>query len=301
MIAERTLSYKILDVVLYIGLALLAFVSIAPFIHVISISLSSSAAIKVGAVGLWPVHFHTQNYRFIVREPQFVGSFGVSIVRVLAGVSLTLLMTVMTAYPLSRDTVPMYGRMAFKVVMLFSGMFGGGMIPTYLAYRSLGLVDNFLVLILPGALGVYFVILVTNFFRGIPSELWEAAVLDGANHLEVLFQVYLPLSRPVLATIALFSAVGHWNSWFDGVLYINEIDRWPLQSYLYARVTSKMITRSGTAGGGQAERMGVIFNELTPEGLSTAMILVATIPIMLVYPFLQRYFVTGLTLGAVKG
>jgi putative aldouronate transport system permease protein len=105
----------------------------------------------------------------------------------------------------------------------------------------------------------------------------------------------------VLATIALFSAVGHWNSWFDGVLYINEIKRWPLQSYLYARVTSKMITKSGVAAGGQAERMGVIFNELTPEGLSTAMILVATIPIMLIYPFLQRYFVTGLTLGAVKG
>ena len=301
MIAERTLSYRIFDVTLYAFLALLAFVCIAPFIHVISISLSGMAAIKVGAVGLLPVDFHWQNYGFIIREPQFVGSFGVSVVRVLSGVSLSLLITVLTAYPLARDTVPMYGRTAFKMLMLFSGMFGGGMIPTYLAYKNLGLVDNFLVLIMPGALGVYYVILVMNFFRGIPSELWEAAVLDGANHLDVLLKVYLPLSRPVLATITLFSAVGHWNSWFDGVLYINEIKRWPLQSYLYARVTSKMITKSGVAAGGQAERMGVIFNELTPEGLSTAMILVATIPIMLIYPFLQRYFVTGLTLGAVKG
>jgi len=301
MISEQNRAYRAFDVALYVGLALLAFVCIAPFIHVIAISLSSSAAIKVGAVGLLPVNFHIQNYRFIVNEPQFVRSFFNSILRVLAGVSLTLVLTLVTAYPLSRDTVPMYGRTPFKMIMLFSGMFGGGMIPTYLAFKSLGLIDKFAVLVLPGALGVYFVILVMNFFRGIPSELWEAAVLDGANHLDVLLKVYLPLSRPVLATIALFSAVGHWNSWFDGVLYINEIDRWPLQSYLYARVTSKMITKSGVAAGGQAERMGVIFNELTPEGLSTAMILVATIPIMLIYPFLQRYFVTGLTLGAVKG
>ena len=301
MIAERTLVYRVFDVALYLGLVILAFVSIAPFIHIIAISLSSSAAIKVGAVELWPVNFHIQNYRFILNEPQFMRSFFNSILRVLAGVSLTLVFTLITAYPLSRDSIHMYGRTPFKMIMLFSGMFGGGMIPTYLAYKSLGLLDKFAILVLPGALGVYYVILVMNFFRGIPSELWEAAVLDGANHLDVLLKVYLPLSRPVLATITLFSAVGHWNSWFDGVLYINEIKRWPLQSYLYARVTSKMITKAGVGYGGSAERMGKIFNELTPEGLSTAMILVATIPIMLVYPFLQRYFVTGLTLGAVKG
>ncbi len=301
MIAENSLGDRLFTIFLYLMMALLAFLCVAPFIHVISLSLSSNAAIKMGAVGLWPVDFHTQNYQFVLKEPQFMRSFGVSVVRVVFGVSAMLIMTIMTAYPLSRDSVPMFGRTPFKMIMLFSGMFGGGLIPTYMAMRSLHLTNNFLVLILPGALAVFSVILVMNFFRGIPVELTEAAELDGASHWDILFRIFLPVSLPVLATISLFSAVGHWNSWFDGVIYMDEIRMWPLQSYLYARVTSQMIQKSGTAAGGTAERMGQSFNELTPEGLSTAMILVATIPILLVYPFLQRYFVKGLTLGSVKG
>jgi len=301
VIAENSLGDRLFTIFLYLMMALLAFLCVAPFIHVISLSLSSNAAIKMGAVGLWPVDFHTQNYQFVLKEPQFMRSFGVSVVRVVFGVSAMLIMTIMTAYPLSRDSVPMFGRTPFKMIMLFSGMFGGGLIPTYMAMRSLHLTNNFLVLILPGALAVFSVILVMNFFRGIPVELTEAAELDGASHWDILFRIFLPVSLPVLATISLFSAVGHWNSWFDGVIYMDEIRMWPLQSYLYARVTSQMIQKSGTAAGGTAERMGQSFNELTPEGLSTAMILVATIPILLVYPFLQRYFVKGLTLGSVKG
>ena len=289
MVAERNLRHRILNLALYAGLAFVAFVCIIPFLHVIAISLSSNAAIKVGVVGLWPVRAHLSNYRIILRAPLFTQVFLNSVLRVLSGVSLTLVVTLLTAYPLSLDKVPMIGRTAFKMVMLFGSMFAGGMIPTYLAYRSLGLLDRFAVLVLPGALGVYYVILVMNYFRGIPSELCEAAVLDGANHLGVLFRVYLPLSRPVLATVALFGAVDQWNSWFDGVLYLNDIRRWPLQSYLYARVTSGMLQKAGSGGA------------LTAEGLATAMILVASLPIIVVYPFLQRFFVTGLTLGAVKG
>ena len=241
MVAARNFRYRLFYVTLYVGLGLIAFVCVTPFLHVIALSLSSNAAIKVGAVGLWPVRAHLHNYRVILRAPYLTGALVNSVLRVLLGVSLTLVVTLLTAYPLSRDAVPMYGRTSFKMIMLFGSMFSGGMIPTYLAYRSLGLLDKFAVLILPGALGVYFVILAMNYMRGIPSELWEAALLDGAGHLDVLYRIYLPLSRPVLATIALFSAVEHWNSWFDGVLYLSDIERWPLQRNTMARRARKPV------------------------------------------------------------
>ncbi|MBV7331780.1 ABC transporter permease subunit [Chloroflexi bacterium TSY] len=142
---------------------------------------------------------------------------------------------------------------------------------------------------------MFYAILIINFFRGIPQELYDAAVLDGANHMQVLFRVFLPISKPVIATVALFSAVEHWNSWFDGVIFLNESSKWPLQSYLYNRVISRTLQWQ-TSGG--AERAGQSFLEATPEGLATTMVLIAAIlPILLVYPLLQRYFVRGLTLG----
>jgi putative aldouronate transport system permease protein len=137
-----------------------------------------------------------------------------------------------------------------------------------------------------------------HLFRGIPDELWEAAMLDGANHFQVLFRVFVPISTPVLATVTLFSAVGHWNSRFDALVYLKKAETWPLQTCMYGLVTSRNLVRSHWSG--RAERAGEIFQQATPEGLATAMLLVAAIPIMMVYPFLQRYFVHGLTLGAVK-
>jgi putative aldouronate transport system permease protein len=157
--------------------------------------------------------------------------------------------------------------------------------------------NKFWVLVIPPALNIFYVILIINFFRGIPHELWEAALLDGANHLQVLFRVFIPISKPVLATVTLFSAVQHWNSWFDGVIFLKEASQWPLQSYLYSMVTTRMLQWQTAVS---AERAGQAFLEATPEGLATAMILIATIPILLVYPLLQRYFVTGLTLGSIK-
>ena len=183
--------------------------------------------------------------------------------------------------------------------MLLGMLFSGGLIPTFLAYKNLGLINRFAVLVIPGALNVFFTILLANFFRGLPHELWESAVLDGASQLDVLLRIYLPLSLPSLATVALFSAVGHWNSWFDGIAFMQRVDQWPLQSYLYVKVTAKKLVgemRTGTVSSRIEEYLNA-----SPEGLITAMIVIASLPIMMVYPFLQRYFVTGLTLGAVKG
>ncbi len=297
MVGKASFSDRIVDAILYAILLVLALMCVAPFIHVAALSLSSQGAVAARQVGLWPVGMHLQNYDFIIADKLFINSFGISVLRVIAGVSLGLLVTVITAYPLSRDNLYMPGRTIFKLLLLFGMMFSGGLIPYFLALRDLGLLNTFWVLIIPLALNIFHVILVINFFRGIPQELWEAAVLDGANHLQVLFQVFLPISKPVLATVTLFSAVMHWNSWFDGVIFLKEASQWPLQSYLYSKVTTRMLQWQTATS---AERAGQVFQEATPEGLATAMILIATIPILLVYPLLQRYFVTGLTLGSIK-
>lgn len=297
MAGKASLSDRIVDAVLYTILLLLALACVTPFIHVAALSLSSQGAISARQVLLWPVGMHLQNYEFIMADRLFINSFGVSVLRVIVGVSLGLLVTAITAYPLSRDHLHMPGRTVFKLLLIFGMMFSGGLIPYFLALRDLGLLNTFWVLIIPLALNIFHVILVINFFRGIPQELWEAAVLDGANHLQVLFQVFLPISMPVLATVTLFSAVMHWNSWFDGVIFLKEAAQWPLQSYLYSKVTTRTLQWQTATS---VEIAGYVFQEATPEGLATAMILIATIPILLVYPLLQRYFVTGLTLGSVK-
>lgn len=297
MAGKASLSDRIVDAILYTLLLFLALACLMPFIHVAALSLSSQGAISARQVLFWPIGMHLQNYEFIMADRLFINSFGVSVLRVIVGVSLGLLVTAITAYPLSRDHLHMPGRTVFKLLLLFGMMFSGGLIPYFLALRDLGLLNTFWVLIIPLALNIFHVILVINFFRGIPQELWEAAVLDGANHLQVLFRVFLPISMPVLATVTLFSAVLHWNSWFDGIIFLKEAVQWPLQSYLYSKVTTRTLQWQTATS---AEIAGQVFQEATPEGLATAMILIATIPILIVYPLLQRYFVTGLTLGSVK-
>lgn len=297
MIEERGAFDILFKVALYSFLTLLVVICVAPFLHVIAVSLSGFAAVSEKRVSFWPIGFHLENYRYIMGDQVFLRSFGISVLRVVVGVTLSLLIMVITAYPLSRDSVYMPGRTLFKMIMLFAMLFDGGLIPTFLAYMSLGLIDSFWVLIMPGALNIFLTIIIINYFRGISRELWEAAMLDGANHFDVLFRIFLPISQPVLATVALFSAVGHWNSWFDGLIFLKTQAKWPLQSYLYSLVTTRDLQWRTGAG---AARAGELFSQATPEGLATTMILVAAIPILLVYPFLQRYFIHGLTLGSIK-
>lgn len=297
MIEERSILDRFVDAVIWLALGLAALSCVLPIVHVIAISLSARAPVTANLVGLWPIGFHLENYAFLINDKAFVRSFIVSVVRVVSGVALNLLVVVISAYPLSRDRLYMPGRTLLKFGLLFGMLFDGGLIPYYLALKNLGLLGKFAVLIIPGALNIFLAILVINFFRGIPSELWEAAVLDGANHLDVLFRIFLPISTPSLATVALFSALGHWNSWFDGYVFLSGTEQWPLQTYLYDRITKRMLQWSTESGASKGSRY---FLDATPEGLAAAMILIAAIPIMLVYPFLQRYFVTGLTLGSVK-
>lgn len=294
MVQHRSKQDWVIDAILCVILAGLALVCLVPFLHVLAQSLSSKEAVSSDSVGLWPIGFNLDNYVFMLGDPQVVRSFGISVARVIVGVAVTMVLVVLTAYPLSRDHVSMPFRSAYKVVMLIGLMFSGGLIPLFLAFRTLHLLNTFWVLIFPVALNIFFVIVAMNFFRGIPRELEEAATMDGASHIKILFQIYVPLSKPVLATIALFAAVTHWNSWFDGAVFIQQSSGWPLQSYLY----QLLATNQGmTLNPGQAAQQ---LQNATTGGVAAALILIASVPILVVYPFLQRYFTAGLTLGSVK-
>ena len=295
MVEGHSLRGRIVDTVLYLVLILMAISCIAPLIHVMARSLSSYAAIRESSVVLWPVGLNFDNYEFLMTTDRlFMRTFVTSLARVLTGVALTLAVTLLTGYVLSRgDSRHIPGLGVFKFVMLFSMLFSGGLIPVFLAYNSLGLIDNFAVLVLPRALNVFYAIIMANFFRGLPAELIEAAILDGANDFDLLFRIFVPVSLPALATITVFSAVEHWNSWFDGIIFMKLNTNWPLQSYLYSRVTQQLLQNRDTIDPSK-------LRDMTPEGLTAAMIVMAALPIMLVYPFAQKYFVKGLTLGSVK-
>lgn len=301
MIKEKSFVDSFVDVAIYVVVGFLALICLLPFFNVIAKSLSSFDAINTNVVRLIPVGFNLDNFGLLLRDKMFINSFVMSVLRVVVAVPLTLLLCSITAYPLSRDNLPMRGRKLFKMVLLFGMMFSGGLVPTFISYRWLGLLNKFSVLILPGAFNIFYTIVLINFFRGIPHEMAESAVLDGAGHFDILFRIFLPISLPSLATVAVFSAVGHWNSWFDGVMFLSTPDLWPLQSFLFQRVMQAPTNNLRSQLTSDVAREALSFANATGEGMRSAMLVVASIPIMLVYPLLQRYFVKGLTLGAVKG
>jgi putative aldouronate transport system permease protein len=275
-------------------LALLAILCLFPIVHTLALSLSSATAAASGRVTIWPVEFTLQSYRFVLDNPAFIRSFGVSLLRVLVGTPVNMILTILVAYPLSRSNNEFRMRGFFVWFFLITVLFSGGLIPWYMVIRQTGLIDSFWALIIPGALPVFNVILLTNSFRSIPKELEEAAAMDGAGHWTVLFRVLLPLSLPILATLTLFVAVFHWNSWFDGLILMNSPDKYPLQSYLQTVVVNpdpRMLTERDLA------LLQIISNRTT----RAAQIFIAMIPILAIYPSLQRYFTTGIKLGSVKG
>ena len=275
-------------------LALLALLCLFPILHILALSFSSASAAASGRVSIWPVEFSLQSYQFVLENPAFGKSFLVSLLRVLVGTPVNMILTILVAYPLSRSRQEFRARDFFAWFFIITVLFSGGLIPWYMVIQQTGLIDSFWALILPGALPVFNVILLANSFRSIPKELEEAAAMDGAGHWRVLFNILLPLSLPVLATVTLFVAVSHWNAWFDGLILMNSPDKYPLQSYLQTVVINpdpRMLTERDLA------LLKIISNRTT----RAAEIFIAMVPILMVYPLLQRYFTTGIKLGSVKG
>jgi len=280
----------------YAIVAIITMSCIIPLLNLLAMSFSSSQAIIENRVSLFPVDFTTKAYQYVLKNKEFWISVVISMERVLLGVPINVVMTVLVAYPLSKSERVFPARKFYVAFMLTVMLFNGGLMPTYFIVAKTGLIDTIWSLILPGAVPIFSCIVLMNFFRGIPEELEESARLDGANQFQIMIRIFLPLSKPSIATVTLFSLVGHWNSWFDGLIYSNHTQNYPLQSYLQTLVVS-------TTEALRTSDLKTIMEltQVNNTNMKSAQIFISIVPLMIVYPFLQKYFTTGLTLGSVKG
>ncbi|MBU5355832.1 carbohydrate ABC transporter permease [Paenibacillus silvae] len=274
-------------------LGLLGILTVLPFLYIIGNSFATEAEITERSFFLIPKVFSFSAYEYIFSSSTIFRSIGVSVFITVAGTLVNLFFTLTMAYPLSRSDF--WGRNVLMNMVIFSMLFGGGMIPTYLVIRGLGLLDSYWALMLPGAISAFNLIVVKNFFQQMPPGLEEAARIDGCSDLGVLWRIVLPLSKPVIATFALFYAVGHWNNFFSALLYISDSDKWPLQVML------RQIVLLSQASVGDMANMDPNFVQPPEQSIKMAVIVVGTIPILLVYPFLQKHFAKGVMLGSIKG
>lgn len=296
MIQNRSIKARIRTLLIYIIVISLALLCLLPLWNIVAISFSSSAAVSANRVGLIPVQFTTAAYQKIMDDVQFWRSFGISVIRVIIALGLNILLIVLMAYPLSKTRREFRGRNIYIGLLIFAMLFNGGMIPTYLVVKKLGLLNSIWSLILPGAVPIFSVILVMNFFMGIPKSLEEAAIIDGAKPLQVLFRVYIPCAVPSIATVALFSIVGSWNDFYSGLIYITKIKNYPLMTYIQSlSVSIEELLRAGNSATALSNVM-----EVSNQNLNAAKIVVAVIPLLMIYPILQRYLITGIVMGSVK-
>ncbi|QUA53980.1 carbohydrate ABC transporter permease [Aristaeella lactis] len=293
-VKSKKKEHKTGQIILNILILVFVLVCTLPFINVIAISLSSKSAILRGDVSFWPVEFSTRAYEVIINDPSMFHSLGYTVKITVIYTLLAMVMTILYAFPMTMKRLK--GRKFFMFFIVFTMYFSGGTIPIYLNVKELGMINTQWSLIFPGLISTFNIIILKNFFEGLPYELNEAAYIDGANDFQILLKIYLPLSFSSIATLSLFYAVGKWNSFSDALYYINSRDLQPLQLKLYNLIK-----------GGQAVEVSVqegSSNDLASSisaSIESATIIFATVPILVVYPFVQRYFVAGVTLGAVKG
>lgn len=283
----------VFDIFNYIFLAAFTVTAILPFIYIIAGSFADSLEFKTRPFFLIPQRVNLDAYRFIFSSNTLMRSILVTIYVTLLGTLINLLFTLSMAYPLSKKDLP--GRNLILNMVIFSMLFGGGMIPTYLIIKSLYMIDTFWALTVPGAISAGNLIVIKTFFQDMPVEIEEAALIDGSSYMQVLTKIVLPLSMPVIATFSLFYAVGHWNNFFSALIYINDAEKWPLQVILRQII----LLSQGTLG--DTSQLDPTFVQPPEEGMKMAVIVVATIPILMVYPFLQKHFTKGVMIGAIKG
>ena len=285
------------DVINTIFLTLVCVTCVLPFVNLLAVSFSGTAAVQAGRVAFWPIDFTTASYDYALKGGKFLTALWVSVKRVLLGVSINVVLMVITAYPLSKSKKELPGRNIFMTYFVITMLIAGGMITTYLVVSRLGLKDSLWALVLPGALPVYNMIILMNFMRSLPDEIEEAARIDGASPVKILIRVLLPLLTPALATVGLFCVVTHWNDWFSGSIYMNNPALYPLQTYLQTLLQNfEQLLRENN--GRDIQRLIAMMNARTGRA---AQLFLGAIPVMLIYPFLQKYFTTGLVMGSVKG
>ena len=283
---------KLMDTVVWLIVILMTLCCLLPLLNTLAISFSNNSAVNANQVGILPVGFTLSSYKKLLEDNQFWRSAWISVLRVVLGTGLNMLMMILLAYPLSRSKNRFASRDIYMKLIIFAMLFNGGLIPGYIIVSKLHLLNTIWALVLPGAVPVFNVILLMNFMKGLPEALEEAAVIDGASEWTILTRVVLPISKPGLATVALFCIVNHWNDYFQGLIYMRTPSKYPLQTYIQ-QLTIDVSQITDT-------QQLIYFMTISTRTLNAAKIVVATVPLLLIYPFLQRYFVTGIVIGAVK-
>lgn len=292
MVKKVTVGTKICQALVWLVVILMTLSCLLPLVNMVAISLSSSNAVASNQVGLLPVEPTVSTYQKLLNDTQFWASFRISVQRVVLGLIINMFFVITMAYPLSKSRLRFPAREVYIKIVIFAMLFSGGIIPLFMVVSQLKMINTIWALVLPSAVPVFNVILMVNFFKGVPVSLDEAASIDGASPLTILIKIYLPVSLPALATVALFSIVYHWNDYFSGLLYMNKATLYPLPTYIQQLTVD--ITQVTDAE--QLKQLATMSN----RAFNATKIVVSTIPLLLIYPFLQKYFVSGIVIGAVK-
>ena len=287
---KDSFAYRVFTVFNTSILVILAIVGILPFIHIVSVSFSDTASTTANAVGLWPIGFNLDSYIKALSNSNIWSSLWVTIQRMILGTIYSMALTITVAYPLSFDSKKFRGRGIYVGFFFFSMIFGGGIVPYYMLIKDLKLMNTIWALVL-GSVPVGNVIILLNFYRQLPKELYESAVIDGASHWRIMTQIYLPLSMPSIATLSIMSLVAHWNEWFGGMIYMKDATRYPLQTFLYTSTQNVSQFTDDLQSAGAA---------VSRQGLIAAQTVFTIIPILFAFPILQKHIKTGLVLGSVK-
>lgn len=285
---------KVFDIANVIFMLVVCFVTIYPIWYTVVLSFNDGGDALKGGIFWFPRIWSFDNYRAVFKNPGIVGAYTVTIARTLIGTTTNVFFTAMVAYAFSKEWI--YGRKVYLAIGTFTMFFGGGLIPFFLVLKQFQLLDTFWVYIIPTMFNFFNLLIFMSFFRTIPASLEESARMDGANDFIIFLRIIIPLSKPVLATIALFTGVWHWNDYFFGVIFVNKTQLQPIQTFLY-----KIIAEAGSARMAISAPIGLSKSNVTSNSIKFATMVVTTLPIVIVYPFLQKYFVKGVMLGAVKG
>ncbi|GIP35378.1 carbohydrate ABC transporter permease [Paenibacillus sp. J2TS4] len=292
---KETFADRLVGIIIYAVLAIILLIVLYPLVFVVSASISDPLSVTKGEMWLFPKNLSFIGYELIFANKEIWIGYRNTIIYTVVGTTVNLVMTIMAAYPLSRKDFT--GRNVITAYIVFTMFFSGGLIPTYLLIKNLGMINSMWALIIPGAVSVWNIIIMRTFFQtSIPNEIQESASIDGCSNLQTLWKIVLPLSMPVIAVMILFYSVGHWNAYFNGLIYLNDRDKYPLQLFLREILIKSEV--DNMAGGMD---LSVQKHLMEAEAIKYAIVIVANLPVLMVYPFLQKYFTKGFMVGAIKG
>ncbi len=294
---QKSIGQVIFEICNYAFIGTLMLLCLLPLVHLLALSFSGAAYTDANLVDFLPKGFTLSAYRYVLANERFWDAYGVTVLRLALGIPISLILTILGAYPLSKDEDVFKGRKIYMMFFMFVMIFNAGLVPTYLLIRDLKLMDTIWSLVLPGGVSVFNIVLMMNFFRGIPKEIEESAQVDGALQPTILLRLFIPLAKPSIATITLFCFMAHWNSWTDGRMYMNNLENYPLQTFLQNLLaTSDLVVLNSMDIETIADQMAV-----SGQNLRAAQLFLSMVPLLIIYPFLQKYFTTGLVMGSVKG